>query len=189
MTDKHKVCMLGASGVGKTSLVTRFVHRVFSETYRTTIGVTIDKKRVRVGQADARPRAGVEHLDAHEIDLVIWDLSGEDEFQSVCLSYTRGASGFIAVVDGTRSATAEVALALQMAGRAIAGDVPCVFVLNKADLVATWELDEDCHSALRRAGSATVKTSAKTGVGVEEAFSSLACAMAARTATTREGAR
>lgn len=159
MGEKHKICMLGASGVGKTSLVTRFVHRIFSDTYRTTIGVTIEKKRVRCGE--------------REIDLVIWDLSGEDEFQSVSLSYARGASGFLVVVDGARSATVEVALRLHRAARAIAGDVPCVFVLNKADLVATWELDEPCEAALGRAGCALGRTSAKTGVGVEEAFCAL----------------
>src|SRR5262245_21570689 len=124
MSEKRKICMLGASGVGKTSLVTRFVHRMFSDAYRTTIGVTIEKKRVRAGD--------------REIDLVIWDLSGEDEFQSVSLAYTRGASGFLVVVDGTRRVTVDVALRLYTAARAIAGDVPSVLVLNKADLVATW---------------------------------------------------
>lgn len=163
MGDKRKICMLGASGVGKTSLVTRFVHRIFSDAYRTTIGVTIEKKRVRSSD--------------RELDLVIWDLSGEDEFQSVSLSYTRGASGLLVVVDGTRRATVDVALRLQSAARAIAGEVPCVLVLNKADLVATWELDDDAAAALRRANGAIVETSAKTGLGVEDAFGALAHAM------------
>jgi small GTP-binding protein len=163
VAEKRKICMLGASGVGKTSLVTRFVHRIFSDTYRTTIGVTIEKKKVRCGE--------------RELDLVIWDLSGEDEFQSVRLPYTRGASGFLVVVDGTRRATVDVGLRLKDAARAIAGDVPCVLVLNKGDLVATWELDDDTVEALRRVASALVETSAKTGLGVEEAFCALARAM------------
>lgn len=164
MAEKRKICMLGASGVGKTSLVTRFVHRIFSDTYRTTIGVTIEKKTVSCG--------------GRELDLVIWDLSGEDELQSVTLSYARGASGFLVVMDGTRRATVDVGLRLKDAARAIAGDVPCVLVLNKADLVATWELDEDTGEALRRREPcALVETSAKTGLGVEEAFSTLARAM------------
>jgi hypothetical protein len=174
MGEKHKICMLGASGVGKTSLVTRYVHRIFSDAYRTTIGVTIEKKRVRCGE--------------REVDLVIWDLSGEDEFQTVSLAYTRGASGFIVVVDGARRATVDVALRLRKAACAIAGEVPCVVVLNKADLVATWELDEGCEAALGRAGCALGRTSAKTGVGVEEAFGALARAMLESSEAIRRGA-
>lgn len=165
MGEQRKICMLGATGVGKTSLVARFVRSIFSDAYKTTIGVTIDKKRVREG--------------GRELDLVIWDLSGEDEFQRVTRSYMRGAAGLLIAVDGTRRGTAETALRLLAEARAIVGDVPRVLVLNKSDLVATWELDEGCEDALREAASVLVKTSAKTGAGVEDAFAALARAMTA----------
>ena len=45
---QKKVCLLGAYGVGKTSLVSRFVHSIFSDKYLTTVGVKIDKKSVTV---------------------------------------------------------------------------------------------------------------------------------------------
>ncbi|MGK4003083.1 Rab family GTPase [Sorangium sp. So ce1036] len=173
MGEKRKVCMLGATGVGKTSLVARFVRSIFSEAYRTTIGVTIEARRVR--------------CDGQELDLILWDLSGEDEFQSVQMSYLRGSSGFLLVVDGTRRATVETALRLHDAAQAAAGAVPAVFVLNKADLMATWEIDEAAEAALRRAGLLVTRTSAKTGAGVEEAFSALACAILASEAPSRRG--
>ena len=47
MTQK-KVCMVGTSGVGKTSLVAKFVRSIFSDKYLTTVGVKIDKKTVTV---------------------------------------------------------------------------------------------------------------------------------------------
>ena len=81
------------------------------------------------------------------------------------------------VIDGTRRDTAETALLLHAKTRAIVGGVPCVFALNKSDLAATWEIDEDCEIGLKRAGSSLVKTSAKTGAGVLDAFSALARAM------------
>ena len=161
--EKRKICMLGATGVGKTSLVARYVRSIFSDAYRTTIGVTIDKRRIREGRS--------------ELDLVIWDLSGEDEFQSVSRSYMRGAAGLLVVVDGTRRATAETALRLHAEARAIVGDVPRVFVLNKSDLVATWDLDQAAEAALRAPAAALVRTSARTGAGVEDAFSALVRAM------------
>ena len=72
-----KVCMLGGFAVGKTSLVARFVHSIFSDRYRTTIGVKIDKKLVRAGE--------------EELSLILWDIHGDDEFQRVRPTYLRGA--------------------------------------------------------------------------------------------------
>ncbi|WP_394832435.1 GTP-binding protein [Pendulispora rubella] len=164
-TKKKKICMLGATGVGKTSLVARFVHSIFSDAYRTTVGVTIDKAHVRV--------------DDHEVDLVMWDLSGEDEFQSVQLAYLRGAAGYLLVADGTRRETVTTALSLQEAAVRVVGNIPLVLVLNKADVTATWDIDEDMEKQLQEKKWTLVKTSAKTGDGVESAFSSLTRAMLA----------
>ena len=50
---QKKVCMVGTSGVGKTSLVAKFVHSMFSDKYLTTVGVKIDKKTVAVVRYDA----------------------------------------------------------------------------------------------------------------------------------------
>lgn len=177
MIERRKICMLGATGVGKTSLVARFVRSIFSETYRTTIGVTIDKKRIE--------------RDGREIDLVIWDLSGEDEFQGVSGSYMRGGGGYLLVIDGTRRATVDTALALHRMAREIMGAVPCVGVVNKSDLVTAWEVDRASEAALRDTGCTIVLTSAKTGAGVEEAFGALAremMMMSARERAARGGA-
>ena len=157
---QKKICMLGAFAVGKTSLVARYVKSIYSDVYQTTVGVKIDKKVLDVG--------------GKEVTLVLWDIHGEDELQKVRLSYLRGAAGYILVVDGTRAATLEKALALHEAARGAAGDVPFVMVLNKADLRAEWEIDPDTASALSAKGIHVLEGSAKTGAGVEEAFRSLA---------------
>jgi GTPase SAR1 family protein len=47
---QKKVCMLGATGVGKTSLVSRFVSSMFSDKYMTSVGVKVDKKTVSIGE-------------------------------------------------------------------------------------------------------------------------------------------
>ena len=118
---QKKICMLGGFGVGKTSLVSRFVTSLFSDTYLTTIGVKIDKKTITV--------------DSHEMNLLLWDIYGQDEFQTVRDSYLRGASGYLLVADGTRHATLETAAALQQKAESVIGDVPFLLLLNKADLV------------------------------------------------------
>ncbi|WP_456425456.1 Rab family GTPase [Rhodocaloribacter sp.] len=151
-----KICMLGASAVGKTSLVKRFVEGIFSERYLTTVGVKIDKKRVRVGD--------------RSLDLVLWDLNGEDRFQKLSMSYMRGAAGYLLVVDGTRRETLDTAMVLHHKVRAVLGETPFVMMFNKADLEEDWVFsDEDLRTQAAR-GWTVLKTSAKTGTGVEEAF-------------------
>ncbi len=160
---QKKVCLLGAYGVGKTSLVSRFVHSMFSEKYMTTIGVKIDKKNIE--------------LDAEHVDLVIWDIHGHDDFQKLRVSYLRGASGYLLVADGTRAGTLETALEVQHLAYEAIGDVPFILVLNKADLGDDWQIPEAALNELAGRGWQVMLTSAKTGEMVEAAFASLGRAM------------
>jgi small GTP-binding protein len=69
---QKKIALLGAPGVGKTSLVRRFVESLFDEKYLTTIGVKVDKKTVQVRGQD--------------VLLMIWDIAGAEESFSVPIS-------------------------------------------------------------------------------------------------------
>jgi hypothetical protein len=57
------------------------------------------------------------------------------------------------------------------------GNAPFVLVLNKADLSEEWELDNEPIEELSKRGWTCLRASAKTGVGVEEAFLSLVSQM------------
>jgi len=160
---QKKICMLGAFAVGKTSLVGRFVKSIFSEKYLTTVGVKIDKKSVRV--------------DDRSVNLMIWDLAGEDEFQKVQLSYLRGASGYILVVDGTRKETLDTAVRLIGDVEDAVGKVPYVLLLNKIDLAEQWEIDPGEAEKSVKQKAMIYKTSAKTGENVENAFQALAASL------------
>jgi small GTP-binding protein len=162
---QKKICMLGGFGVGKTSLVSRFVSSIFSDKYLTTVGVKIDKKIVPAGSG--------------EMTLMLWDIYGQDEFQTVRDSYLRGASGYLLVADGTRYATLDTAAALQKQAESVVGPVPFLLLLNKSDLDREWQVDERALVKLVDRGWTVMKTSAKTGAGVEDAFSRLANKMAA----------
>ncbi|MFK7739230.1 MAG: Rab family GTPase [Planctomycetota bacterium] len=160
---KHKVSMLGAFAVGKTSLVQRFVTGIFSERYQTTIGVRIDKREVAI---DGKPSM-----------LMLWDLQGEDEVHEVPFHHVRGSSGFLVVADGTRPETLDVALRLHREALTLLGNVPNVLLLNKDDLRDSWRLDDDRIEGLQADGMTIARTSAKTGAAVPEAFDQLARAM------------
>ncbi len=153
---QKKICMVGVFGTGKTSLVQQFIYSKFSEKYHSTVGVKIDRKQVSVAGTD--------------VNLLLWDLAGQDKFQSVQGSYLRGSAGVFFVVDGTRRETLDELGGLQALARDNVGAVPSVIAINKADLEDQWQLGPGDFDALFGPGRHVLKTSAKTGVGVEEAF-------------------
>ncbi|QLE54580.1 Rab family GTPase [Nostoc sp. TCL26-01] len=157
---QKKICMVGAFATGKTSLIARFVYSIFSEKYQTTVGVKIDKKIVNVQE--------------NQINLIIWDIYGEDELQKLQMSYLRGSSGYLLVVDGTRKNTLEKAFNLQNTVESALGQIPFILVLNKWDITDEWEIESPEINALVQKGWNVIKTSAKTGLGVEEVFQTLA---------------
>jgi small GTP-binding protein len=160
VTLQKKVCMLGGFSVGKTSLVKRYVDSVFSETYLTTVGVKIDKKTV--------------DLSDRIVNLILWDLAGEDDIASLRMSYLRGTAGYVLVADGTRPSTLEVALSLRQRVESDFGPLPFVMLLNKNDLREQWAIGDEEVEGLRQNGWWVQSTSARTGEGVEEAFRTLA---------------
>ena len=153
---QKKVCMVGVQGTGKTSMVQRFVHSIFSERYHSTVGVKIDRKVVDVG--------GI------AVTLLLWDIEGRSEESEVPASYARGAHAVLYVADGTRRATFEQLPSLHALMRSTIGDVPSLVALNKADLAEQWALSRSDESRPPGAGMHQVRTSAKTGAGVDDAF-------------------
>jgi hypothetical protein len=95
------------------------------------------------------------------------------------MSYLRGMSAYLLVVDGTRRQTLDDALALNERVVEEAGKVPAILVINKSDLAEKWEIDAARESELTAAGWTIIRTSAKTGDSVEEVFSKLTAAMLA----------
>ena len=160
---QKKVCMVGAFGVGKTSLVARYVHSIFSEKYQTTVGVKIDKKQLVV--------------DGQEVTLMLWDLAGEDALTQVKPAHLKGASGYLLVVDGTRRNTLDTASKLQERAREAAGDVPFLIIVNKADVRNSWQVSDGDLKGLIDRGWCLFEASAKSGDRVEEIFHELASRM------------
>jgi|Deesub1362A_J573_1020465.scaffolds.fasta_scaffold00835_16 Ras-related protein Rab-6A len=164
MEYKFKVNIVGDEGVGKTSLISRFVYDVFSDKYIQTIGTNVHKKEVRVG--------------ARRVTLMLWDIMGSHEFREVLSqSYFYGASALICVADWTRQQTLEsVPEWVRVAEEVVKVRLPKVLLVNKADL-----RDERAYTAREVAEVAKeigaryyYFTSAKTGESVEAAFGKMA---------------
>jgi len=152
--------MIGATGVGKTSLVRQFVQSIFSEKYHSTIGVKVDKKVVRV--------------EDREVTMMLWDLQGEDDDFKIRPSFLRGASGYILVIDLTSYETLEVANLIQKMIDTEFGKIPFCVLFNKNDLTDEVEITDEQISKFIEDTEKIMKTSAKTGENVEKAFFQLA---------------
>jgi small GTP-binding protein len=160
---KKKICLLGSYGVGKTSLVARFVHSMFADKYHTTVGVKIDKKVLEV--------------EGEELTLMLWDMAGEEDGAPVKLNQVKDTSGYLLVADGTRSKTLDVARSIQKRVETEVGSRPFLLLVNKADLRDTWEVPESTWADLAGTGWTILETSAKSGQHVEEAFVTLSSRM------------
>lgn len=153
---QKKICMLGATGVGKSSLVRRFVQSVYTDKYHTTIGVKIDKKTVEA--------------NGQTVNLMIWDVQGEDDGHKIRPAYLRGASGYLLIVDATRSETLQTAMAIQSNLDKDFPDIPFISIINKTDLTDEIKLTP---KDLTFKTWTILQTSAKTGDNVENAFKML----------------
>ena len=158
-----KVCMVGSFSVGKTSLIERYVRSIFSDQYLTTVGVKISKKSlVAKGQ---------------DVSLILWDMEGKDDYSDINLSHLRGAMGLFLVADGLRRETLDEACTLQTVTETLVGNIPRILLINKVDLADRWEVTDDDITRVKQQGIGIMKTSAKTGQGIDAAFLALAEAM------------
>ena len=158
MRKSKKIVILGHFGVGKTSLIRRFVEDSFSDKYKVTIGVHITKKVVELSADET-------------ISLIIWDLEGTDEVQLIRDAYLLGTHGVVFVFDVSRPSTFQnINEDLKIVAEKTP-NTPLIVVGNKIDLVINNELQ---GLLIENNIEANYLTSAKTGDSVNEMFTHLA---------------
>jgi len=158
----HKIIVLGDFGVGKTSLIRRYVLDQFSDQYRATLGVHLYKHTDRIL---------IEGMD-REVRLVLWDIEGAPLPGEQMMRYALGASGAIVVGDMTRDdMTDPMRAAADMVEARLPGR-PIAIALNKSDIAPPP--DDDLIATLQdRYGASVALTSAKTGDAVPRLFREL----------------
>ena len=161
---KKKICLIGSYGVGKTSMVRKFVYNKFEEKYLSTIGVNISKKIVNVSS----------HNNNLEIEFFIWDIANIEKFDSVVKNYLRGAHGAIIVTDITRPNTSRILNDYTSEFLDINPKAKIIGVGNKIDLANDLGFDkkENLESYKVHVNNFFF-TSAKTGENINEVFNSL----------------
>ena len=121
-----KIVLIGESGVGKTSLLSRYVNDKFSKHYKYTIGADFLVKEVM--------------FDNTVLVLQIWDTAGQERFQSLGVAFYRSANAYIIVYDETNTKSFDAVNLLREEALANCGTInpakfPLLLLSNKSDLV------------------------------------------------------
>ncbi|MCK5145625.1 GTP-binding protein [bacterium] len=164
VTLSKKICLLGSFGVGKTSLVRRFVHQTFEENYHSTIGVQLSQRLIALDEKA-------------QFNLIIWDLAHIEKYDNVLKRYLHGAHGAILVFDVSRPETLEALTPMRCFFHENSKGAPCLAAANKYDLLEKDAVDFDTISRnVEALNVRCVYTSAKTDHQVDMTFRTL-CSM------------
>ena len=161
-----KLCLFGAGGVGKTTLIQRFVTKIFEQDIKMTIGADFSIKNVTV--------------EGRKTTLRIWDFAGEERFRVLLPSFAKGADGGIFMFDITRySSVKDIDDWLSIFEYFISEKeikIPIIMVGGKSDLEdkRSVQTEEAIELANKYKLHGYIECSSKTGDNVEQIFESIA---------------
>lgn len=164
---QYKVVLLGEAGVGKTSLIRRYVHGSFGDAYLATVGTSVSKRNELLSVEEGRDV---------EVGLIIWDIMGNKKILELLgEAYFFGAKGAIAVFDLTRRQTLQNLQAWIDAARGQDPRMPVIVLGNKSDLEKGRAVtDRQAKNFCKSLSLTYLPSSAKTGLNVEAAFKTVA---------------
>jgi small GTP-binding protein len=158
----YKICIVGNSGVGKTTLLHQYLSRRFKSKAETTIGSNFFVKYLKFPEKKEL------------VALQVWDLAGQERFKWVRNAFYKGAKGIVYVFDLTDKNSFEVLMNWKLEVENVVGPISCVLVGNKVDLIDTIDRSIENHESdiLKRELGAIgyIETSAKIGTNVDKAF-------------------
>jgi small GTP-binding protein len=156
-----KTVMIGDSGVGKSCILTRYIHDFFDAGSRPTLGVEFMAKRITTPK--------------RHIELQLWDTAGQELFRSVTRGYYRNSSVAYVVFDLTIHASFQAVGGWIADVREVAlPDVIIVLIGNKADLTENRNVTkEEIQFFIGSSKIQYFEVSAKTGDNVIEAITSI----------------
>lgn len=156
-----KIVIIGEAGVGKTSLMSKFVTNTFSDQMQPTIGCDIQNKSMIV--------------EGRKVDVRLWDTAGCERFQTMLPLYYRGCHGAILVYDVTRRETFnKLRDWLVELENNLTNDNAIVMIIgNKIDKTGRQVSKEEGNNYAKQRSALFIETSAKTSEGVAIAFEEL----------------
>jgi len=159
MTKKHiihKICLSGDTGVGKSSVVRRYIHEQFESFSESTIGAAFFSKDIE--------------FPDYTLKLQIWDTAGQERYRSLGPLYFRGCGSIILVINGIESGSLENSHSWINQIREVSPEVFIILAVNKSDLdleVTQERLEQVCNDY---GNMEYIYVSAKSGNNIEKLF-------------------
>lgn len=157
-----KISIIGDGGVGKTSLIKKFTKGTFEKDYIQTIGAHFSRYDIEI--------------DGDLVNLIFWDIAGQDDFKFLHPLFYRESKGCIIVFSLEENDLGEESFNhienWQNELKKYCSDIPVVLFANKVDLIENVNLIKTKIQEITRERKflGYFLTSAKTGQGVHEAF-------------------
>eukprot|EP00037_Helgoeca_nana_P032807 m.415443 g.415443 ORF g.415443 m.415443 type:complete len:218 (+) comp29631_c0_seq1:247-900(+) len=160
-----KVVLLGDSGVGKTSMMSNYVNKRFSNQYKATIGADFLTKKISI--------------DGTVATMQIWDTAGQERFRALGVTFFRGADCCVLVFDVTTIHSFETlddwrGTFLEQSGCDSPADFPFVLVGNKIDLESRAVTFDQATEWAKYNNMQYFECSARESINVEQAFTAVA---------------
>lgn len=162
---KIKVTVIGDGSVGKTSLIQKFTQGIFKTDYIKTIGAQLTNYETEI--------------DGYRIELIFWDIAGQDEFHFLRPTFYRNSKAAIIVYSLEENDLGERSFKhiTKWCGdvKQFCGEIPVVLFANKVDLVNEKSVDrEKIQNMVKELNLLDYYlTSAKTGQGLDQAYNAL----------------
>ncbi len=161
----YKIIAAGDGGVGKITLLKRYVEGMFNEKTQLTIGVEFFSKTIE--------------FEGNQFVLQLWDFGGQERFRFMLDGYMKGTKGALLIFNLTRMDTLNNLQEWVNLIRKYDSNLPLLFVGTKLDLIQNGNASKDYFSDLMKKNDFFdfVKISSKTGENVEKTFEIIICAI------------
>lgn len=163
MEKTCKLVVLGDSGVGKTTIIHKYVYDEYRVDFKATIGADFSSKSIQISENET-------------LDLNIWDTAGEERFHSIGAMFYRGVEAVIFVYDITQLESFKHIVKWKddlyaKSGITNEDNIPMIVFGNKVDLEDQRQVTKDEIQVMKQEyGLEVIEVSSKTGQGVEEGF-------------------
>lgn len=152
--------MFGPGGVGKTSLLLRYIKEYFSDDLKKTIGSNFLIKDVE--------------LEGKVVRLLLWDIGGQPQFHKLRTIYFKGSNAALGVFDlSSNQSLLKIPGWISSIKKTVKKTIPMILLGNKVDLKREVDRSE-AEDLAKRLNCDYLETSAKTGQNVEIAFGKIA---------------
>ena len=167
MEDKNqipsfKITLVGESGVGKTSIISRFINKEFDPDIMASIGPSYASKELEY-----------EDLENIKIKLHVWDTAGEEKYRSVGKIFYKDSDAVILVYDSTDKRSFEELKKYwyQQLKEHSKENIVIAIAANKCDLLELEQVEvEEAKAYAKEIGAIFKLTSAFTGNGISDLF-------------------